>query len=115
MEEFGRQLQAGQVSSSLMPLDAALARWPACRVGPETARAVLHGVPVLLSMVMEWDGRSDPWRVHEEPIRIKDAEGRLLAIGTLCSANGLNPEERSNDRIAIRKVLMSEETATCVS
>lgn len=115
VEEFERQLQAGEVSSSLMPLDAALARWPACRVGPETARAVLHGVPVPLSLVMEWDGRSDPSRLHEEPIRIKDAEGRLLAIGTLCSANGLNPEGRSNERIAIRKVLMSEETATCVS
>jgi tRNA pseudouridine55 synthase len=115
IEEFERQLQAGEVSSSMMPIDAALAGFPACRVGPETARTVLHGVPVPLNMVMNWDGRPDCRKLQEEPIRIKNMAGQLLAIGSLRGTNDVNSEGQLNERIAIRKVLMSQETTTCAS
>jgi tRNA pseudouridine55 synthase len=115
VKEFERQLQAGEVSSSIMPIDAALAGFPGCRIGPETARTVLHGVPVPLNMVMNWEGQPDCHKLQEEPIRIKNMAGQLLAIGSLRGTNDLNSEGQLNERIAIRKVLMSQETATCVS
>lgn len=115
VEEYERQLRAGEVIKSMMPLDAALAGLPACRVPPQTARAVLHGVPVPLNVVLDWDGQPAGGGLQEESVRIKNVEGRLLAIGTLTGTSGLNSEGRSNERIAIRKVLVSQELATCVS
>jgi tRNA pseudouridine55 synthase len=105
LEEFEGRLRAGMGSAEIMPLDAVLSDLPACTVDAEAARKVLHGAPVPCESVLGWErGQHDERRAHEEPIRIKDKEGRLLAIGFLRGASG----------IAVKKLLVSEETATCV-
>ncbi|HET6675929.1 MAG TPA: tRNA pseudouridine(55) synthase TruB [Nitrospiraceae bacterium] len=113
VEEFERQLQAGEVIASLLPLDAALAELRACRVGCEAARNVLHGVPVPCDMVVSWDGLPPGHGLREEPVRIKDVQDRLLAIGVLRRAS--SREDTRPEQIAIKKVLMSQETPAFVS
>ena len=114
VEESETELRAGLTIPSMLPLDAALADLPACRVGPEAARGVLHGVSVPYESVLGWEVRqTDQTPAHAEPVRIKDREGRLLAIGLMQSdlSRGTEPVPR----IAVKKLLVSEEAATCVS
>lgn len=112
VEEFERQLQTGEVIGSLLSLDAALTELRACRVGREAARNVLHGVPVPWDMVVSWDGLPASQGLHEEPIRIKDMQDRLLAIGVL---RGASSRDAAPQPITIKKVLMSQETPAFVS
>jgi tRNA pseudouridine55 synthase len=105
-EDFERQLRAGMGPAAIMPLDAVLSGLPACIVDEKAARRVLNGLPVPDESVLGWErGPSDERRTYEQPVRIKDKEGRLLAIGVLQRSSG----------IAVRKLLVSEEPATCIS
>jgi tRNA pseudouridine55 synthase len=104
LEEFERQLGAGIALAAIVPLDVALSDLPACTVDAEAARRVLHGAPAPSDSVLAWERCRSDETAHEVPIRIKDGEGRLLAIGWSQGARG----------IAVRKLLVSEETATCV-
>jgi tRNA pseudouridine55 synthase len=105
LEEFERRLGAGTGLVGIMPLDAALSDLPACTIDTAAARRILHGTPAPYDSVVEWEGRQrDERRMHEGPIRIKDRDGRLLAIGFVQGTSGL----------AVKKLLVSEETTTCV-
>lgn len=117
VDEVEAELRAGTRSTSMLTLDAALSGLPACTVDPDAARGVLHGVPVLYESILRWECRpADEDPGHAESVRIKDGEGRLLAVGLLRRAtsrlgSGLCPVER----IVVKKVLVSKEAATCVS
>lgn len=105
LEEFEKQLRAGMGPAAIIPIDAVLRDLAACTIDAEAARRALHGVPVPYESVLGWERPpNDERRVNEEPIRIRDKEGRLLAIGSLQAASG----------IAVRKLLVSEEPATCI-
>jgi tRNA pseudouridine55 synthase len=119
VEEVESQVRAGRIPSPCVSLDAALSGMPACKVGPETARVVLHGAPVPYESVMEWDlSPADPKPGRAESVRIKDHEGRLLAIGLLsagASGIGGGPLPASpSPCITVKKVLVSEVSAACV-
>jgi tRNA pseudouridine55 synthase len=116
VEGVETQLRAGMMIPSMLPLDAALVGLPACRVSPEAARGVLHGVPVPCESVLGWECRvAEQNPCHAEPVRIKDAEGRLLAIGLLeRERSDLSRGTQLGQRIAVKKLLVSEEAATCV-
>jgi tRNA pseudouridine55 synthase len=117
VEGFEAQSRAGRMTSSMLPLDAALAGLLACRVSPEAAHGVLHGVPVPCESVLGWEClRAQPNPLHAAPVRIKDADGRLLAIGWLEREGSDRGRGRPpGQRIAVKKLLVSEEAATCVS
>jgi tRNA pseudouridine55 synthase len=117
VEGFEAQSRAGRMTSSILPLDAALAGLLACRVSPEAAHGVLHGVPVPCESVLGWEClQAQPNPLHAAPVRIKDADGRLLAIGWLEREGSDRGRGRApGQRIAVKKLLVSEEAATCVS
>lgn len=116
VEEFEAQSRAGRMTS-LLPLDAALAGMLACRVSPEAAHGVRHGVPVPCESVLEWECcRAQQNPLHAAPVRIKDADGRLLAIGLLeRDGSDRGRGRQPGQRIAVKKLLVSEGAATCVS
>lgn len=114
MEEVEAQLRAGTGLASVLSLDAALEALPACTVDAGTARRVLHGVPIAYESVLRWEP-ADQRPTHEEPVRIKDSVGRLLAIGYLQRPIGRGRETPPIQRIVVRKLLVSEEPAVCVS
>jgi tRNA pseudouridine55 synthase len=113
VEEVEAQLRAGTLAS-LLSVDAALEALPACTVDAGTARRVLHGVPIAYESVLRWEP-ADQYPAPEKPVRIKDSDGRLLAIGYLQRSIGRNRETPPIQRIAVRKLLVSEEPAVCVS
>lgn len=105
------RLEQGMLAVSMLTLDEALADLPACTVRDETARRVIHGMPVPFSEILTWDGLPPtlPERSNRA-IRIKDESRRLLAIGTL--PEGLDTETQgvSAQAIAVSKVLITEES-----
>jgi tRNA pseudouridine55 synthase len=115
VEEVEAQVRAGMGMPSLLSLDAVLDGLPACTVDAETARKVLHGVAVAHESVLRWECPADQNAAHEKPVRIKDSDGRLLAIGCLQKAIGCNRELGPIQRIAVKKLLVSEEPAVCIS
>ncbi|HEX2055787.1 MAG TPA: hypothetical protein VHF07_04800, partial [Nitrospiraceae bacterium] len=116
LEEFERRLHEGLGPASLLSLDAVLTGLHACTIGREAAHKVLHGVPVPYEAVLGWETRpGDERPSHEGPIRIKDSEGRLLAIGTLQKSRGVGDRTAAMPAIAVKKLLVSEEPATCAS
>ena len=116
IEEVEEQLGAGMGVASLLSLDAALSGLPACIVDQEAARGVRHGVPVPHESVVRWEVPSADWiQSPEDPVRIKDSEGRLLAVGLLRMASGFGHGRPVLQHIAVKKLLVSEATATCVS
>jgi tRNA pseudouridine55 synthase len=116
IEEVEAQLRAGLGVAALLSLDAALSGLPACIVDQEAVLGVRHGVPVPHESVVRWEVPSTDWiQTPEEPVRIKDNEGRLLAIGLLRMASGFGLDRPALHHIAVRKLLVSEATATYVS
>lgn len=111
MEEIVRGPLPGRVQEALMPLDAALAGLPALMVDDETARRLLHGVSVP-AQAGRWElGSRAPLKAGE-PVRLKDAAGRLLAIGKV-PPDGLAPDGPSGrsvkgpaQPVSVLKVLM---------
>jgi tRNA pseudouridine55 synthase len=113
IEEVEAQLRAGLSVAALLSLDAALSGLPACIVDHQAARGVRHGVAVSHESVMRWEVPSEGWNQSpEDPVRIKDSEGRLLAVGLLRMTGGFDHDRQ---HIAVRKLLVSEATVICVS
>ncbi len=80
VEDIGRQHVMGRLAESLLSLDEVLRTMPAVIVDQRTAQRVVHGAPVPLRAVVEWEslaGKSGQGGL----VRIKDQAGRLLAIG----------------------------------
>ncbi|MGC3975807.1 MAG: tRNA pseudouridine(55) synthase TruB [Nitrospira sp.] len=111
VNEVEAQLAQGTLAGSMLTLDEALVGLPVCIIGEETARRVIHGMPVPTADVLNWQGL--PTSLSEASagaIRIKDTAGRLLAIGTMPA--GLDDQARmpGNLSIAVSKVLVTDES-----
>jgi len=98
LDEIGARILAGRLADDVLPLDAALDMLPAVVVDERTAERVRHG-----AAIPSGAGR---WATtyHGTPaVRVKDAAGRLLAVGKVSS------ESAGSDTvpdIAIEKVLV---------
>jgi tRNA pseudouridine55 synthase len=109
--EIELRLEQGTLAASMLTLDEALAGLPACTVRDETARRVMHGMPVPPSEILTWNGLPPtlPERSNRA-IRIKDESGRLLAIGTLPAGMAMETQGLSAQAIGVSKVLITEES-----
>lgn len=74
VDQIAAQLAIGTLGHQLWTLDRVLDRLPLCTVNEQEASRVLHGAPIT---PVGWSGVAEPCTV-----RIKDGQGRLLAIGT---------------------------------
>ena len=111
VDEVEKRLVQGTLAGSMLTLDEALVGLPVCIINGETARRVLHGMPVPTAGVLSWEGLSAVLSESSgRAIRIKDSAGRLLAIGTMPA--GLDVQARMGDEwsIAVSKVLVTDES-----
>ena len=83
----------GSLGSALLTLDQVLAELPLVTVTAEQAMRVLHGAPI---------GVPHNLPSTSAPIRVKDEQGRLLAIGTY--------DGQGRGTIKIDKVLVDGES-----
>lgn len=111
VEEVEARLAQGTVAAAMLTLDEALAGLPVCMVGPETARRVLHGMPVPASEVLSWQGVPTVLpKGASRAIRIKDESGRLLAIGTMPAGLDIQTRRAGEPPVAVSKVLVTDES-----
>lgn len=107
VEEIQSRLAVGRLADDVIPLDEALHELPDLVLDPVTAGRVLHGVAVpgealQRSMAMaEQPGSRERVALPGQVVRLKDAAGRLLALGKM-PAEGLGAARCS---VAIVKVL----------
>lgn len=105
LDEVGARVLDGRLAEDVLLLDAALEMMPAVIVDGQTAERVRHGAAVPAG-VGRWVS------VHHgipTAVRVKDAAGRLLAVGNLSS------ESTASDTvpgIAIEKVLVDVDTVS---
>jgi tRNA pseudouridine55 synthase len=86
MEDIGSRLLLGRLADDVIPLDEALAALPALVVDEATSGRVLHGAPVS-SRAVTWDARAGMSEVAAgQTVRLKDPNGRLLALGKVGAA-----------------------------
>ena len=109
--EVESRVAQGTLEASMLTLDEALVGLPLCRVGAGTAKRVLHGMPVPGPEVLGWEGVPTAFPEGAgRAIRIKDEEGRLLAIGTLPAGFSVQGERAGERPIAVSKVLVTDES-----
>lgn len=94
VEQVAAHASIGSVESVLWTLDRVLAQLPLVTVTAEQAARVLHGAPIALS-------KTDALSISS-PVRLKDEQGRLLAIGMY--------DGQGNGSIKIDKVLVDGES-----
>lgn len=99
-----RQAAEGRLSQALLPVDEALGALPSVTVDAATAARVLHGVGVPWSSAVRDIAEACAVGTSRE-VRIKDAAGRLLAIGSVEAEPGAG-----SVGIRIRKVLVGQES-----
>lgn len=78
LDDLKREAEAkgpGEAIASLLPFDAALSGMPFVHLTADEARRSLHGMALLVEQ-----GRDAGWRTNE-PVRMNDAEGHLIAVG----------------------------------
>jgi tRNA pseudouridine55 synthase len=116
VEEFAAGRGSDLAALSWLSLDDALGALPVCRVSLESARKVLHGMALPYDSILAWEAMSQSEPDDAKPVRIKDPQGRLLAVGLLQHVDG-GGEMRSHPsrQVAIKKVFISRDVATCVS
>jgi tRNA pseudouridine55 synthase len=108
VEEVQSRFLLGRLAEDLVTLDQALDRFPALTVEDATARRVLHGVPVPHRSVAGTEGGRSVDLTAGQLVRLKDAAGRLLALGLVRERSGAHQgggSEGSGWTIAIQKVL----------
>jgi len=94
VEQIATQLAIGKLGNQVWTLDRVLEQLPLCTVTEQEAYRVLHGAPIALA---GWSGMTEP-----STLRLKDGQGRLLAIGTY--------DPRTKGPIKIQKVLVDVES-----
>ncbi len=111
VEEIESGATVGALTGYLMPLDQALQFLPALIVDQTTAARVLHGAPVPIHGVTgQEDGRVPGRSVQGRAVRVKDRNGRLLAIGVLpVEPRGGLSMRALTEPVPITKVLVGEE------
>lgn len=90
VEQIAAQLAIGTLGHQVWTLDRVLDQLPFCTVNEQEASRVLHGAPI---MPVGWISVAEPCT-----IRIKDGQGRLLAIGTY--------DPQTKGPIKVQKVLV---------
>ncbi len=90
VEQIATQLAIGTLDHQLWTLDRVLDQLPLYTVNEQEASRVLHGAPITPA---GWSGVAEPCTV-----RIKDGQGRLLAIGTY--------DPQAKGPIKVQKVLV---------
>ncbi|MEC4890552.1 MAG: tRNA pseudouridine(55) synthase TruB [Nitrospira sp.] len=90
VEQIAAQLAIGTLGQQVWTLDRVLDQLPLCTVSEQDASRVLHGAPISPA---GWSGVAEP-----STIRIKDGQGRLLAIGTY--------DPQTKGPIKVQKVLV---------
>ncbi|MEK7272905.1 MAG: tRNA pseudouridine(55) synthase TruB [Nitrospirota bacterium] len=93
VEQIAAHVTIGSVESVLLTLDRVLAQLPLVTVTTEQAARVLHGAPI---------GLPHDLPPTSSPIRLKDEQGRLLAIGTY--------DGQGKGAVRIDKVLVDSES-----
>ncbi len=101
LEEIATRCGLGQLAEHMVPMDRALAQFPAAIVDGNTADRVRHGLPVPSAEIVHWEGREETPLSPDTPLRIKAPDGRLLAVGRYPASAGAP--------IAVEKVLMNQE------
>ncbi len=107
LEDIARQSVTGRLAESLLSLDEVLRTMPAVIVDQRTGQRVVHGAPVPLRGIMEWESPAvEPYR--RGPVRIKDQAGRLLAIGAVPDRTRAGETSPDQEEIAVvvQKVLV---------
>lgn len=75
LDELKEKVEAGQAESIILSMDAALSGLPFMHLTADEARRTLHGIEFRLI-----GGAEAEWR-DGEPVRMREMDGRLIAIG----------------------------------
>jgi tRNA pseudouridine55 synthase len=75
LDELKERGEAGEAETIILSSDAALSRMPFVHLRTDEASRTLHGIALGLSA-----GTGTEWR-DNEPVRMRDMDGRLIAIG----------------------------------
>ncbi|MDQ3816993.1 MAG: tRNA pseudouridine(55) synthase TruB [Acidobacteriota bacterium] len=78
LDELREKVEAGQF---IIQMDAALSRLPFVHLTADEARKTLHGVALRVQSDLGW--------AADQPIRMRDASGALIAVGFYDAANRL--------------------------
>jgi tRNA pseudouridine55 synthase len=101
LEEAATRHALGRMGEDVLSLDHVLDQLGVAVVDGQTADRVRHGAPVPMARIVRWEGAADAERGSHVPVRIHDADGRLVAIGTYPGA--------SNGVLKIQKVLIAQD------
>jgi tRNA pseudouridine55 synthase len=82
LDELKERMEAGEAETIILSPDAALSKLPFVHLTADEARQTLHGVALRLRA--ETTGG---WR-ENEPVRMLDRDGRLIAVGFYDAASG---------------------------
>ena len=82
LDELETVMEAGNVEAKILAPDAALSELPFVHLTAEEARKARHGLALPLR-----DGVESGWR-DNQPVRMRDAESRLIAVGFYDAAAG---------------------------
>ena len=82
LDELKESVEAGEAETIILSADGALSWMPFVHLTTAEAQKALHGVALPLRADAEGSWRAD------EPVRMRDAEGHLLAIGFYDAASG---------------------------
>lgn len=86
LDELKKRAEAREAETIILSTDAALRRLPFVHLTADEVRRTLHGIAFRLN-----DGAAIEWR-DGEPARMRDADGRLIAVGFYDAAsNCLRP------------------------
>ena len=83
LDRLGELAEAESTAEALVSPDAAAAHLPFKQLNEDDARRTLHGMALQIG-----GGEASDWP-DGQPVRLRDAEGRLIAIGTFDSERGL--------------------------
>jgi tRNA pseudouridine55 synthase len=83
LDRLGELAEAESTAEALVSPDAAVAHLPFKQLSEDDARRTLHGMALQIG-----GGEASDWP-DGQPVRLRDAEGRLIAIGTFDSERGL--------------------------
>jgi len=81
IDELKARHALGHLEHDVLSLDQALQALPVVVVDEQTADRVRHGVPVPVSKILRWEPVGVAVPKSGLPVRIHNADGRLLAIG----------------------------------
>jgi tRNA pseudouridine55 synthase len=73
LDELKTKVEAGDYADAILSADAALSWMPFVHLTEDEARRARHGMALPLKKEVEW--------LDNEPIRMRSADGRLIAIG----------------------------------